>query len=1270
MRTRNYFKYLLATLALSGNVSLGMAQSPTLTWTRGTTRGSDVWYMCKTAVNWDDVHTSLSGNAHSMVDVEYWDGGRGLGLTTPQSGELTRIKSTVKDNIYCTAVEEIKLSIGATIPSYTKITCKGLKFGTYSKTTASAGSYHGCELFYWGTERTVNRSFTTSDNSNLTSPYSLLKNCRRGSGESYTSLTEKEIVYLNSGSEQINNVDVYFGVLAYAKRTGGGASKTAEFAVRYDGSNANFVFSPCNQIQYDLNGGIGVSNSEWNTSNNVTASVPKKVGYKFAGWKDVNGQYVAQGTQYVADNTHKGPIKLVAQWEECGLFLGDLYMDYQNKKTNSDNNANIAHYVNPSNNDGLRFAEQVKKENNQDMAPYEWGDFTKSSTTYIINLKTKKEAQVWRAGVGMFEYGFSVPAYTSIRINAKYDLVSEKTGEDKHQGAHGAELIHFGTLAWSPNTKDNFSTSNASSYINGKYIGTVSDNVEIKNNESIVKCYSNNGAIVNGSKNASLVFNNSDGSSVREMNHYFSLVSYIHRNGNKNISESTTLTINSYEPTYTYYATVTFHHLNGTTTQSCSAEGSNTIKLQGVYPGYRDGYRFVGWSRTENAGQPDYDINGNGQNFDFSPYDEENDCGLGPIDLYAVWAQTPCVVTLKHNDGTGDVDYVDAYFGQQMPNVDKNGNELQIPTRIGYEFAGYTRYDGKKFYDENMNSTNTWDLAYGEKLDAQWTPKSYIVTLDADGGVFPDNVISKNIGNFPTITAVDAYEVEIDNEKKMVGPFIQFSCSYEMAMKASELVQALAKKPGYELLGWYDNAGNEVVTAEEKSRNCKLTGNGGYWSNGDWKWHHLDDVKLTAHYRQKYQVSNDGSIISFDNEKVEAGEDWLWSVVNDLVGAAQEVGTAEKPVMAFDLRASKNQWTGSNYDCGLVMESLRGYDFISPNVLVYFNEKSYNDANCNNAILSDNTCQNLVVTDRYPMKIPYEFTAQTATYERNGAQKSENGENSQDAMWAQSYKSVWGTLCLPYPITNNHSYRDESGIDYQIKFYELYGTHDNYMQFREMAEDKKIEANTPVLYCRTAGVGSAVTVQESSSGVEVPANIENGSYTTNPVIYSTELKEEMKRNENAERVVEEDWQFKGTLETKKFCTKAYSDLCIQKGAQAEFLAGAEVLDPDNEKIPYREIYYFKQDKFTHMTSGVTILPYRAYFDRKKIEESTDQIGESKVSSYSILVMDDDGTTTDITNLIDNHEAKGNGKIYDLSGRRVKQPVKGSIYIVDGKKKMY
>ena len=57
-----------------------------------------------------------------------------------------------------------------------------------------------------------------------------------------------------------------------------------------------------------------------------------------------------------------------------------------------------------------------------------------------------------------------------------------------------------------------------------------------------------------------------------------------------------------------------------------------------------------------------------------------------------------------------------------------------------------------------------------------------------------------------------------------------------------------------------------------------------------------------------------------------------------------------------------------------------------------------------------------VVTDRYPMKIPYGFTAQKATYERNKAQSQPNAGS--DGMWTQSSGSRWGTLCLPFDIKN------------------------------------------------------------------------------------------------------------------------------------------------------------------------------------------------------------------------------------------------------------
>ncbi len=606
------------------------------------------------------------------------------------------------------------------------------------------------------------------------------------------------------------------------------------------------------------------------------------------------------------------------------------------------------------------------------------------------------------------------------------------------------------------------------------------------------------------------------------------------------------------------------------------------------------------------------------------------------------------------------------------------------PTRDGYTFEGWSTSPTGSVEYRNGDDFCPYDKKDGGGrgnvyLYAVWKPIEYTVRFHTCGGKLSDNIGVKNgVGSLSEGNSVLEIKVQSDDSKGA-----RFWCGNEITIR-----------PGYLMLGWFTSPikGKGECVYSVADGGCAFNAQKGtYWDNSgenaSWVYWIPNDnnpvVNFYAQYEPKFNVSDDGETITFINLKEQQQyKDISSNLANisalDIDGAVKEAKMKTsvaplvldlkaipdyfQPGMGFPVESMKYDGAGA-FEYVLRQAKLDGT--LSPNALAYLNDNNSLYTTYENVVKQEQ-CHNLVVTDRYSMKIPYGFNAKKATYERN---KDQIGTN--DAMWQQSYNSVWGTLCLPYPITNNHSYRDESGIDYQIRFYELYGTHDNYMQFREMAGNQKIEANTPVLYCRTAGVGSAVTVQESSSsGVEVPANIENGQYKVNSVLYSNELREEMKRNENAERVVEEDWQFKGTLETKKFCTKAYSDLCIQKGAQAEFLAGAEVLDPDNEKIPYREIYYFKQDKFTHMTSGVTILPYRAYFDRKKIEESTDQIGESKVSSYSILVMDDDGTTTDITNLIDNHEAKGNGKIYDLSGRRVKQPVKGSIYIVDGKKKMY
>ena len=565
------------------------------------------------------------------------------------------------------------------------------------------------------------------------------------------------------------------------------------------------------------------------------------------------------------------------------------------------------------------------------------------------------------------------------------------------------------------------------------------------------------------------------------------------------------------------------------------------------------------------------------------------------------------LVNLKYCDGTDNGETVIATYGQPLP------NGLTAPTREGYEFKGYydnqnqdyaegkgLNYGGTQYYNKDMAGVKSWSYNYGGTIYGHWAPKIYIVTLDAAGGVLPNPVVKDNAGNF--------------NITKKSNSVMTLSIAYRTG-DDNKLVHSTAKKPGYELLGWFDSNGNKIISVDEKSRNCTITDNGGYWTEKGMKYSHIGNITLTAHYRQKYKYSK--NVISFDNEKVEAGDDWLWSVVNDLVGAAKDVyETKGEQTMVFDLRKSTNMWTDNKYERLKVMQSLQKdeyKDYISPNVLVYFNDNEnqawYNGnvSDCYNAVSLDNKCKSLVVTDRYEIKVPYAFKANKALYERN------KNYPSDDAAKAQAANSKWGTLCLPYPIKNNTN---------NVKFYKLAGLKNNYMHFTPMEVDV-IPANTPVLYKRLEGVGSEVKIEEAY--VDIPVNT---SYFTN----------------SGESY--ESWQFVGTLTTKMFCGKDYKNVP----------EGAEKLDGS------KEYYYFKQDKFTHLskTGSLIILPYRAYF--------TTTPANAKFTTFSIIAMDEEGAT-DITNLIDN-DAEGDGKIYDLNGRRVMQPVSGRLYIVNGQKKVY
>ena len=524
---------------------------------------------------------------------------------------------------------------------------------------------------------------------------------------------------------------------------------------------------------------------------------------------------------------------------------------------------------------------------------------------------------------------------------------------------------------------------------------------------------------------------------------------------------------------------------------------------------------------------------------------------------------------------------------------------ITVPTRPGYEFYGYfTANDYSDYYDVGTRYYNS-DGTSAKKWDKKRNETLYAHWKSAKYIVTFD--INGGIMQENTQYDSDASMSKLEN---FTDQLIKISFTYGHG-GADVITNAKPKMGGFKCIGFYDDDDVLVASINPSPYNYNITinKNNKYWSDGNWNWPH--DVTFTARYEPKFTYEN--NVLDFGTEYLEIGKDWSQGVIHDVVDAARYLMTTERrvsadnPVMVVNLN-NANYLRGDK-DGGFLKEAINSQSCFSPNLLVYL-DGFYN---LQDNQIEDGKCSKLVVTDRYEIKVPYAFKADKALYERN------KNYSDKDAAKAQAANSKWGTLCLPYTIKNNTN---------NVRFYQLAGLKNNYMHFTPMEVDV-IPANTPVLYKRLEGVGSEVKIEEAS--VDVPVNTS----------YSTNLGESY-----------DSWQFVGTLTTKMFCGKDYKNVP----------EGAEKLDGS------KEYYYFKQDKFTHLskTGSLIMLPYRAYF--------TTTSANAKFTTFSIIAMDEEGAT-DITNLIDN-DAEGDGKIYDLNGRRVMQPVSGRLYIVNGQKKVY
>ncbi len=1031
---------------------------------------------------------------------------------------------------------------------------------------------------------------------------------------------------------------------------------------------------------------------------------------------DVDVSAVLKNGEKIISNTYTYTLHVFAQHE--GLEFRRINTYQYTTSSNNDNWKISSNQTNQSNNEWkpnnlLRV--NTSMENVTNAGQNDW----KQIASYSVNSSNN-----WRAICQEIAFDLYVPKYT--KATATYTMAGNADIGNKNNGncRYGFELFYVNQ------GNNNVSLEQATTWLGNRNWDTKNNGTSTNSSvtarwatDSYHSSIGDYGYYVRSTNNVDA----EDSYKHKSYTVYFAAMAYLWKDqsypGNVSIGFKGI-------PTYTYYSTVTYYmNMNDGTENTYGTDSYTSNSKTGTDKLYKNpnsdtkpkptrvGYEFLGWSTNPEATVAEYEYQGQ-----FCPYDDVNGGGKGPVSLYAVWRANTYTVELRNTSG-GSIDgYVYATYNQAMPAVDVEGNPVKVPIHKGFDYKGYYGEplgEGTLYYNEDMSSNHVWDRTDKNYVIAKWAAHKTTVNLDFQEGANGTTQITATYGQaMPTATApsregyvFDGYYSEANGQgtkyyeadmasankwyidERLLNPQVTEVTLYAKWTKviftvtldadggtldykeintwgtileknASSLVLQVEKneskctdiwcsnriniKPGYKLLGWYTEPQTEedahhhpalhpgtLVYSVDPGNNFSYhfravseTGtNPKYW-NSEKKWVGTDDLTLYAHYEMIFEVDND--VITFlDSEPKNcvSGDDLTAALDYAKNHGAKLINTLD--MTHPDTGADNKQ--GEDIMKAFEDAKAEAGSIVSPNALIYFTNTWPQNRKTNAITMNENggLCQDLVITDRYSIRIPVEFNAQKATYARDAGIVDDETD--------QAKNSSWGTLCLPYAIKNKNSH---------VKLYWLESTANNYMEFEEFDDDAIIPANTPVLYCRTDGkVSSKVTIEEVNRNVP-----QNMTYHAETIAYANP-KEGTYPLENASETLY-NWEFTGNLRPSAFYGKDYNKT---------LLTGYIGEQQDRDYI-----YYFKQNKFTRLgdKSSMILYPYRAYF------RQVDAISKgAKIAEYSILVIDEDGSTTDITNAIFG-DGEGDGKIYDLNGIRVMQPVKGRLYIVNGQKKVY
>ena len=188
--------------------------------------------------------------------------------------------------------------------------------------------------------------------------------------------------------------------------------------------------------------------------------------------------------------------------------------------------------------------------------------------------------------------------------------------------------------------------------------------------------------------------------------------------------------------------TVTFNNQSATSAGTSAVTATYGELMPDINIPSKTGYTFGGFYTSANGvGTQYYNELGN----PLRTWDKTSN-----TTLYAKWTANTYTITLDEQNGTIGTTSITATYGQALPSITK-------PEKTGYTFGGYyisPNGQGTQYYTASGNSVKNWDKTQDTTLYAKWTPNTYTVSLNTNGGtVSSGNISSYTYGtgaNLPT----------------------------------------------------------------------------------------------------------------------------------------------------------------------------------------------------------------------------------------------------------------------------------------------------------------------------------------------------------------------------------------------------------------------------------------------------------------------------------------------------------------------------------------